>query len=367
LALHGLTSQQPGTLLHQYGENCLPKLPKLSFLTLFIAQFKSAFIYVLLAAFLMCLLLGQFINALFIFAVLRLNALIGTVQEHSAQQAADALSQMVPQQSRVIHDGHPQIINSTDLVPGDWIMLTNGDKYHVAGTGLASTGLMHKHGDGVPVSVANAPLLYQLGLTGVLANEAHLAFDGDEIHSDGDGVDLAFLSLGYKLALPMQVSTFPLQEQLFPYESGNQFNASINKIDDQLVISVKGAVEKLLTMCSLSETQIAQIHHEIHWMARHGYRVLALASGHPDESDNPFTGLTFLGLAAMSDPLREDAIEAVNLCQKAKIKVAMITGDHPVTALALSQQLKRVSDKMMSSLARPLTKHNSRELKSSMP
>lgn len=533
MALHGLTSQQAGTLLHQYGENCLPKPPKLSFLTLFIAQFKSAFIYVLLAAFLMCLLLGQFINAIFIFAVLLLNALIGTVQEHSAQQAADALSKMVPQQSRVIRDGHPQIINSTDLVPGDWIMLyngdrigadiriekyhqfkvdesaltgeslsvnktdlafagtlvthgraegeviatgrktqigqiadlvhkdgeakpplmqrierftmiiaiatlviialifaltllrgadlsqvfllgvalavsaipeglptaitialaigmkrmskanvivrklvaveslgsctyiasdktgtltvnemtisqlwlTNGDKYHVAGTGLASTGLIHKHGDGVPVSVADAPQLYQLGLTGVLANEAHLAFDGDEIHSDGDGVDLAFLSLGYKLALPMQVSTFPLQEQLFPYESENQFSASINKIDDQLIISVKGAVEKLLTMCSLSETQIAQIHHETHWMARHGYRVLALASGHPDESDNPFMGLTFLGLAAMSDPLREDAIEAVNLCQKAKIKVAMITGDHPVTALALSQQLKLVSDK----------------------
>ena len=533
MALHGLTSQQAHTLLQQYGQNCLPKPPKLSFITLFITQFKSAFIYVLLAAFFMCLLLGQLLNAIFIFAVLMLNAIIGTIQEFSAQQAADALSKMVPLQSHVIRDGHPLTISSIELVPGDWLMLsngdrvgadvriekynqfkvdesaltgesisvnktdlafagtlvthgraegeviatgsntqigqiadlvhqqggakpplmqrierftliiaiatlviialifgltlirgadlsqvfllgvalavsaipeglpaaitvalaigmkrmskanvivrklvaveslgsctyiasdktgtltvnemtisqvwlTNGDKYHVAGTGLASTGLIHKHGHGVHVSRDDAPQLYQLGLTGILANEAHLVFDDDKTHSDGDGVDLAFLTLGYKLNLPMQTSQLPPQAQLFPYESENQFSASINKIDGQLVISVKGAVEKLLTMCHLSDDEIEQIHHETHWMARHGYRVLALASGYPCELDNPFTGLTFLGLAAMSDPLREDAIEAVSLCQKARIKVAMITGDHPVTALALSQQLKLVSDK----------------------
>ncbi|GIU18228.1 haloacid dehalogenase [Shewanella colwelliana] len=532
MALHGLTSQQAHTLLQQHGENCLPKPPKLSFFRLFVSQFKSAFIYVLLVAFVACLLLSQFINAIFIFAVLLLNALIGTVQEYSAQQAADSLSKMVPQLSRVIRDGHPITLDSTQLVPGDWVLLSNGDrigadirlesvnqfkvdesaltgeslpiiktdqafagtlvthgraegiviatgehtqigqiaemvhhgsdtkpplmqrierftliialatlliialifgltlirgadlsqifllgvalavsaipeglpaaitvalaigmkrmskanvivrklvaveslgsctyiasdktgtltvnemtighiwllnsdKYHVAGTGLSPDGLVHKHGHGVPVSSAQAPELYQLGLTGILANEAHLAFDQDAVHADGDGVDLAFLTLGYKLNLPMDATALPPQEQLFAYESENQFSASINQIDKQQVVSVKGAVEKLLPMCVLNEEQKAQIHQETHWMAQHGYRVLALASGSLNHADCPFQHLTFLGLVAMSDPLREDAIAAVGLCQKAKIKVAMITGDHPITALALSQQLKLVGE-----------------------
>lgn len=532
MALRGLTSQQAQTLLQEFGENCLPKPPKLSFLQLFVTQFKSAFIYVLLAAFLVCLLLSQFINAIFIFAVLMLNAIIGTVQEYSAQQAADALGNMVPQQSRVYRDGHPVTINSSSLVPGDYVMLgngdrigadiriekqdqfkvdesaltgesvaisksdlafagtlvthgraegiviatgqqtqigqiadmvhsgghtkpplmqrierftliiaaatlviialifgltllrgadlsqvfllgvalavsaipeglpaaitvalaigmkrmskanvivrklvaveslgsctyiasdktgtltvnemtinqvwlVNGDKYHVAGAGLSPSGLIHKEDDSAPIDHDGAPELYQLGLSGILANEAHLEFDHDTMHADGDGVDLAFLALGYKLNLPMTSSLQPQQEQLFPYESENQFSASINLIEGEMIVSVKGAVEKLLTMCSLTETQLAQIHQQTHYMAQHGYRVLAVASGKLKHPGHPFTELSFLGLVAMSDPLRDDAIAAVDLCQRAHIKVAMITGDHPVTALALSHQLKLVSD-----------------------
>ncbi|KIO36725.1 cation-translocating P-type ATPase [Shewanella sp. cp20] len=535
----GLSSQVAAERLEQHGPNCLPKPARLSFVRLFILQFKSAFIYVLLAAFIACLLLGQFLNAIFIFAVLLLNAIIGTVQEYSAQQAADALSKMVPSQTKVIRDGHPKLVDSMSLVPGDYILLTNGDRigadikiekhnqfkvdesaltgeslavnktdlafagtlvthgraegevvatgartqigqiaalvrqggsakpplmqrierftliiaiatlviialifgltllrgadlsqvfllgvalavsaipeglpaaitvalaigmkrmsqanvivrklvaveslgsctyiasdktgtltvnemtisqisllsgerYHVSGTGLSPTGLVHKHGHGVPVSAGRDPQLHRLALTGVLANEAHLIFEaeqghGDQIHADGDGVDLAFLTLGYKLNLEMDKTKQPPQERLFAYESENQFSASINLIEGRSVISVKGAVEKLLTMCQLDEQQTQAVLDETHWLARHGYRVLALASGEVNDSllEPDFLGLDFLGLVAMSDPLREDAIEAVALCQQAQIKVAMITGDHPVTALALARQLKLAKD-----------------------
>lgn len=533
----GLSSQVAAERLEQHGPNCLPKPARLSFVRLFILQFKSAFIYVLLAAFIACLLLGQLLNAIFIFAVLLLNAIIGTVQEYSAQQAADALSKMVPSQTKVIRDGHPKLVDSMSLVPGDYILLTNGDRigadirierhnqfkvdesaltgeslavnktdlafagtlvthgraegevvatgartqigqiaalvrqggsakpplmqrierftliiaiatlviialifgltllrgadlsqvfllgvalavsaipeglpaaitvalaigmkrmsqanvivrklvaveslgsctyiasdktgtltvnemtisqisllsgerYHVSGTGLSPTGLVHKHGHGVPVSAGRDPQLHRLALTGVLANEAHLIFEAeqghaDQIHADGDGVDLAFLTLGYKLNLEMDKAKQPPQERLFAYESENQFSASINLIEGRSVVSVKGAVEKLLTMCQLDEQQTQAVLDETHWLARHGYRVLALASGEVDNQNRPLEHLDFLGLVAMSDPLREDAIEAVALCQQAQIKVAMITGDHPVTALALARQLKLAKD-----------------------
>lgn len=528
----GLSSQQADDRLRQYGPNCLPKPARLSFVHLFIIQFKSAFIYVLLAAFIVCLLLGQLLNAIFIFAVLMLNAIIGTVQEYSAQQAADALSEMVPSQSKVIRDGHPKMVDSQSLVPGDYVLLSNGDRigadikieqhnqfkvdesaltgeslavaktdlafagtlvthgraegevvatgsrtqigqiadlvhqggsakpplmqrierftliiaiatlliialifaltllrgadlshvfllgvalavsaipeglpaaitvalaigmkrmsqanvivrklvaveslgsctyiasdktgtltvnemtisqisllsgerFHVAGTGLSPSGLVHKHGHGVPVSPSHDPELHRLALAGVLANEAHLSFDADQVHADGDGVDLAFLTLGYKLNLEMDKAKQAPQEKLFAYESENQFSASINQIDGTSVISVKGAVEKLLTMCQLTPEQVKAVHDETHWLAQHGYRVLALASGQVSDPHQPLQGLEFLGLVAMSDPLREDAITAVAQCRQAQIKVAMITGDHPVTALALARQLKLIKD-----------------------
>ncbi|MGS0682983.1 cation-translocating P-type ATPase [Shewanella sp. 125m-7] len=551
MAIQGLTTEQAQERLRQHGKNSLPKPLRNSFLTLFLIQFRSAFIYVLLVAVIVCLLLGQLINAFFIALVLLLNALIGTIQEYSAQQAADSLAHMVPQQSRVLRDGHPILIDSEDLVSGDWVMLNSGDRigadislkqsnlfqvdesaltgesisvsntkqafagtlvthgraegeviatgtntqigqiahlvhqgsrtkpplmqridqftlriaiailiiiafifgltllrgaalsevfvlgvalavsaipeglpaaitvalaigmkrmakanvivrklvavealgsctyiasdktgtltvnemtigqiwlaneqiYHVTGEGLSPVGTVHRHAlspvhtaghhrsshhhsrgyrSDAPVDFTQSGLakdspLKLLVTTGILANEAHLVFENNQTHADGDGVDLAFLVLGHKCKLKPRTSQQQLN--LFPYESEKGFSASINESELGPIISVKGAVEKLLPMCLLSKEMCQKILNQTHLMAQQGYRVLALAHGSGNPVDDHFSELEFLGLVAMSDPLRPDAIEAVAVCQKAKIKVAMITGDHPATALTLSQQL----------------------------
>ncbi len=81
-ALHstqGLSQQQAQELLSKYGPNQLPEPKEPGLISIFLRQFRSPFIYILLIAAIASLALGQRANALFIFAVLLLNAVIGTV------------------------------------------------------------------------------------------------------------------------------------------------------------------------------------------------------------------------------------------------------------------------------------------------
>jgi magnesium-transporting ATPase (P-type) len=115
---------------------------------------------------------------------------------------------------------------------------------------------------------------------------------------------------------------------------------------------VKGALETLLPMCSrmLSaegpvEIEPEQLRAQGVALAREGYRVLALAAGElpVDRAGNfcqqDLAGLTFLGLVGMTDPLRPEALPAVEACEAAGVDVRMITGDDPETALAIARDL----------------------------
>lgn len=126
--MKGLTSKEAQERLEQYGPNLLPKPKPLSVAVIFIRQFKSPFIYVLLAAAVVSLFLKEMADAAFIFAVLLINAVIGTVQELSAQKSAAALQEMVPAFATVLRDGRPISINAAHIVPGDVVLLQSGDK-----------------------------------------------------------------------------------------------------------------------------------------------------------------------------------------------------------------------------------------------
>ena len=108
----GLTSEQAAKKLLAQGLNTLPESSPPGFVLLFLKQFKSPFIYVLLIAAVVSFLLAQTTNGLFILFVLLLNAVIGSFQEFSAERAANALNAMVPQMANVIRDGHILGINS---------------------------------------------------------------------------------------------------------------------------------------------------------------------------------------------------------------------------------------------------------------
>jgi magnesium-transporting ATPase (P-type) len=92
---HGLSHTEASDRLAKFGRNTLPRKRLPSMMKVFLHQFVSPLIYVLIAAALLSLLIQEWSDAGFITAVLLINAIIGTIQEYSAQQAASTLQQLV--------------------------------------------------------------------------------------------------------------------------------------------------------------------------------------------------------------------------------------------------------------------------------
>ena len=125
---HGLSLSEVAALAVRHGPNRLPQAEPPGITLLLLSQFKSPLIYVLLAAAMLSLAIGKYSDAGFIFAVLIINALIGTLQEFSAQRAASALQNMVSTESKVQREGETYVVDAETLVPGDLVLLETGDR-----------------------------------------------------------------------------------------------------------------------------------------------------------------------------------------------------------------------------------------------
>jgi len=125
---HGLTEQDVRERLRQHGPNALPRGRPSTAIQIFLHQFRSPLIYVLLVAALVSLLLREWSDAGFIFAVLLINAAIGAFQEYSAERSAEALRALVTPHARVERDGTTHEVSAEDLVPGDIVLLESGAK-----------------------------------------------------------------------------------------------------------------------------------------------------------------------------------------------------------------------------------------------
>lgn len=124
----GLTSEEATIRVSEFGKNELPEGKKLSVLSIFLSQFKSPLIYVLIAAALLSWFLDHMTDTIFIGAVVLINAIIGTIQEYKAEQSAKALQQMFKITAMVTRDGKHLRIPAEDLVPGDLIYLESGSR-----------------------------------------------------------------------------------------------------------------------------------------------------------------------------------------------------------------------------------------------
>jgi P-type Ca2+ transporter type 2C len=551
---HGLSREEAEQRLEQVGRNSLPRAAPPGIWRVFIHQFASPLIYVLLAAALLSLFIQEWSDAGFIFAVLMINALIGTMQEFSAQRAAEALHELVTTNCRVLRDGEAYEINAEVLVPGDIVLIESGDrvpadlrllnghdleideslltgeseavlkdpyrvlpedtvlgdKFNMAFAGsmvirgraqavVVATALGTELGriaeavlgkqpakapllvrmekftqrvalfvgfaaiimavvassqgmpfdeifllavalavsaipEGLPVALTVAlaigmrrmahrhvivrrllamealgsctfiatdktgtltvnqltvkliaiPGLEQWEVTGeglvpegmiltpeglpgiqetallgrlceaaVLANDGFLGRRNHAWVQHGDAVDVALLIMAHKAGVIKEEidNIFPMMD-VIPYESERQFAASLNRVNEKTHASVKGAVERVLPMCTHAASPggdvpivDAEIESGVQRLAALGYRVMALAAGPvvvaegEDFVEEQLKGLTLLGLVGMIDPLRPEAEAAIEDCRKAGIEIAMVTGDHPLTALAIARQV----------------------------
>ncbi len=123
---HGLTTGEATARLARYGPNRLPTRPPPGICLIFLHQFLSPLIYILIVAGLVSLMLSEWTDAGFIFAVILLNALLGTLQEWKAEHSAAALQQLLKISCRVRRDNRVQELTAEQLVPGDIVILDSG-------------------------------------------------------------------------------------------------------------------------------------------------------------------------------------------------------------------------------------------------
>lgn len=124
----GLTLNEAATRLARFGPNVLPKFRRHGPLIRFLFQFHHPLIYVLLAATVVTLLLGEWVDASVIVGVVLVNAIVGFIQESRAEAALDALASMMTTEAKVRRDGQMVRIPSEEIVPGDVVLLESGDK-----------------------------------------------------------------------------------------------------------------------------------------------------------------------------------------------------------------------------------------------
>ncbi|MBI4993390.1 HAD-IC family P-type ATPase [Candidatus Wolfebacteria bacterium] len=124
----GLDKSEAAFRLKQYGANKLSE-PKIdSLFVIFFRQFANPLIYILLASSLIVFLMGEIIDGSIILAVLLFNAIVGTIQEGKAQNTLLALKKLVETKAVVLREGEEFIISDTEIVLGDIIFLSEGEK-----------------------------------------------------------------------------------------------------------------------------------------------------------------------------------------------------------------------------------------------
>ncbi|AWX69541.1 cation-translocating P-type ATPase [[Mycoplasma] anseris] len=213
-----------------------------------------------------------------------------------------------------------------------------------------------------------------------LCTEANLSSDGENNIETGDPTEVALL---YMLEKHSNIKTKKELEALFPrikslpFDSDRKLMTSINEINGQNLVIVKGAPDVLINKCSnLNEEQKQIINQKNDEWANNAYRVLALATKSIDnESLNKINQLStndqyivlenklnFVGLIAMIDPPRESSKEAIKECISAGIKPIMITGDNINTAIAIAKDLGIYKDGDIALSGNELSQMNDNEL-----
>lgn len=230
------------------------------------------------------------------------------------------------------------------------------DLFDLSGTGYNPHGTISLLGEDVLPS--QQAFLEELSRSAMLCNDSSLEQKENEWLVHGDPMEGALLVAAMKAGLDIETETkkYP-RTDLIPFESECRFMATLHHSHSgEAFVFVKGAPERVLQMCmfqkSLSENAPLD---EAYWLGRieelaaQGQRVLAMATKpvEPEKIELTFSdvgsNLIMLGMFGMIDPPREEAIASVEACREAGIRVKMITGDHGITALAISRQLNLIN------------------------
>jgi len=236
-------------------------------------------------------------------------------------------------------------------------VFAGGDQFEVTGSGYGPEGQITLAGQ--PVDVVRSPALLETLRCGALCNDTNMRLNKGRWEVHGDPTEGALLVSAQKAGLRAEdLALASPRIDAIPFESERAYMATLHRSSSAegatgLVVYVKGSVERILAM---SEQGLApngstmpldreSIHAAAAMLSDQGLRVLALARKTVGSEIDDLThqivehGLTFLGLQGMLDPPRPEAITAVAKCQRAGVRVKMITGDHARTASSIAAML----------------------------
>ena len=124
----GLSAAEAKKRQVKFGLNSLPAAKPIGRLRIFLTQFKSPLVYILLGAAIISILVKEYIDAEVILTAVLINTIIGYIQENKANNSLEQLKKVVEYKALVIRDGREQELDSINLVPGDIIVLRAGQK-----------------------------------------------------------------------------------------------------------------------------------------------------------------------------------------------------------------------------------------------
>jgi Ca2+-transporting ATPase len=221
--------------------------------------------------------------------------------------------------------------------------------YEITGSGYEPKGeILHEN---LPLRIEERKNLEQVLRIGLLCNESEVYQEDGAYKVEGDPTEGALIVSAMKIGLdPVEEKRNYPQLAILPFESERGYMATLHRHGDRKFIFVKGAPEQVLDMCTecmleggFKAQEIVQVSSDF---ARQGVRVLAMGFKEvaPDKEELSHKdieeGIVYAGLQGMIDPARPEAIDAIEGCKQAGIRTIMITGDHAITAVAVSRKLR---------------------------
>ncbi len=227
-------------------------------------------------------------------------------------------------------------------------ILVGGQTVEVSGAGYEPDGVFSHNSATIEPSTHLMTLLRGAAL----ASDTHIVRSGTagRWSLKGDPTEGALVVAAAKAGLhkPDLDAQFPRLNEI-PFTSETKRMTTLHASGDSVVAYSKGAPEVILASCTRQLTQDGDIEinaasrerilAEAHHMANEALRVLAVACKPDAEIATAEREMTFLGLLGMSDPPRPEVRVAIETCRQAGIRPVMITGDHPITALAVAREL----------------------------
>ena len=229
-------------------------------------------------------------------------------------------------------------------------VITADTIYRVEGESYEPVGNIHPVDDPTPVSVTQGSMLERYLRTIDLCNDSQLIKDEQGLWKiTGGPTEGALKVLAAKIPLPGLDTEM---RSKIPFDSQYKYMSTLYRLGEEEVILLTGAPDVLFRLCQYQQANDGlQPFDQPYWegkieeYAREGLRMVAAAwkparegqreLDHPDLQD----GIILLGIAGMMDPPRPEAITAIADCLQAGIRVKMITGDHPQTAMSIGQML----------------------------